>query len=310
MMNRQSDVRNEGSMNDQKYLSLIKIVETGSYTKAAAELSLSQPAVSQHMHALESELQVKLFERKRGTLKLTREGRTVVKYARRMVSVQNNLRQALENIKTKITSLTVGITHTAESNAIVEALASFANAEDSGVTFRIHTDTTENLYNMFMNFELDFAIVEGRNPEQSLNYMLLDTDCLILAVPPDHRLADKSMITMSELHKEKLILRRPRSDTRSLFEAALETHNMRIDAFNVVMEINNIATIKDLIRRGLGVSVLPKSACMDEIGEKKLMALSIENLSMMRETNIVYSDDFEYVDFLQDLVKRYNEMRR
>lgn len=297
-------------MIDPKLCSLIKIVETGSYTKAAAELSLSQPAVSQHMHALEEELNIKLFERARGELKLTKEGRIVVKYARRMISVQNNMRQALENLKTKITSLTVGITHTAASNAIVEALAAYANSDDVGMTIRIHTDTTENLTAMLHNFELDFAIIEGRNAGPKFNYMLLDTDCLILAVPPTHRLADKSMITIAELHKEKLILRRPRSDTRSLFEAALETHNMHIGEFNIVMEIDNIATIKDLIRREMGVSVLPKSACMDEINKRKLVALSIENLSMTRETNIVYSDDFEHTEFLQDLVKQYNSMRR
>ena len=297
-------------MIDQKYLSLLKVVECGSYTKAAAALSLTQPAVSQHMRGLENELKVKLFDRAHGELKLTREGKTVVKYVRRMAAVQNNLLQALDNIKTQITSLTVGITHTAESNAIVEALASYVNADEAGMTIRIHTDTTENLYAMLQNYELDFAIVEGRNVRSSFNYMLLDTDSLILAVPPTHRLAKKSMITIADLHKEKLILRRPASDTRSLFEAALETHDMRIDEFNIVMEIDNIATIKDLIRRELGVSVLPKSACMDELGKKKLMALSIENLGMMRETNIVYTDDFEHAAFLEDLVQRYNQMRR
>ena len=77
-----------------------------------------------------------------------------------------------------------------------------------------------------------------------------------------------------------------------------------------MLEVDNIATIKDLVRRNFGVSILPKSACMDEIKKEKLVALSVENLSMMREINIVYLKDYEHLDFLNGIVKRYNEMQR
>ena len=75
------------------------------------------------------------------------------------------------------------------------------------------------------------------------------------------------------------------------------------------MEINNIATIKDLIRHDFGVSVLAKSACLDELRKNKIVALPIENLSMMREVNIVYSQDFEHFELLRDIVRIYNEAR-
>ena len=295
-------------MIDPKLHSLIKVVETGSFTRAAEQLSLTQPAVSQHIRSLESELNVRIFERKNNELHVTHEGETVIKYARRMLSLYNNLCKDLTSEKRQLTSLTVGITHTAESNAIAEALARYVNSR-SGVTIKIITDSQSNLHDMLKNYELDFAIVEGKINDPSLKYLILDTDCLVLAVSPGHRLARSGMVTIGELKKEKMILRLPDSGTRNLFVASLESQNLSIDDFNVVLEIDNIATIKDLIRRDFGVSVLAKSACMDELKKKKIVVLPIENLSMMREINIVYTQDFEHFQLLRDIVKYYNETR-
>ena len=296
-------------MVDPKLHSLMKVVETGSFTRAAEQLSLTQPAVSQHIRSLESELNVRIFERKNNELHVTHEGEMVIKYARRMLSLYNTLRKDLTSEKRQLTSLTVGITHTAESNAIAEALARYVNSR-SGVTSKIITDSQSNLHDMLKNYELDFAIVEGKINDPSLKYLILDTDCLVLAVSPGHRLAHRGMVTIGELQKEKMILRLPDSGTRNLFVASLESQNLSIDDFNVVLEIDNIATIKDLIRRDFGVSVLAKSACMDELKKKKIVVLPIENLSMMREINIVYTQDFEHFQLLRDIVRYYNETRQ
>ena len=287
-------------MVDPKLHSLMKVVETGSFTRAAEQLSLTQPAVSQHIRSLESELNVRIFERKNNELHVTHEGEMVIKYARR---------KDLTSEKRQLTSLTVGITHTAESNAIAEALARYVNSR-SGVTIKIITDSQSNLHDMLKNYELDFAIVEGKINDPSLKYLILDTDCLVLAVSPGHRLAHRGLVTIGELQKEKMILRLPDSGTRNLFVASLESQNLSIDDFNVVLEIDNIATIKDLIRRDFGVSVLAKSACMDELKKKKIVVLPIENLSMMREINIVYTQDFEHFQLLRDIVRYYNETRQ
>ena len=212
------------------------------------------------------------------------------------------------NEREQIRSLTIGITHTAESSAIIEALAAYTDKFDK-LNLKILTNTTDNLYTMLSSFELDFAFVEGKIADSAFRYMMLDTDCLVLAVPPTHRLAKQSIISINQLKKERLILRLPNSNTRSLFSTSLESQGLRIDEFNVAMEIDSIASIKDLVRRGFGVSILAKSACMDEIKKGKLVALSVENLSMMREINIVYPQGFEHLDFLNGIVKKYIEMQ-
>ncbi len=292
-------------MIDPKLYSLLKVAESGSFTKAAEALMLTQPAVSHHVRAIEEELGVKLFERVHNELHVTREGETVIQYARRMASLDAQLRRDLTSERRQITSLTIGITHTAESNTIAEALAAYVSAHD-GVTIKMLTDTLPNLYDKLKTYELDFAIVEGRINDPDLKYLMLDTDCLVLAVAPDHPLARKTMVTINELKREKMILRLPDSNTRNLFVSSLESQNMSIDDFNVVLEVNNIATIKDLVRRGFGVSVLAKSACQDELKKKKIAVLPIENLSMMRENNIVYLKNFQHTDMLRDIMKSYS----
>ena len=104
-----------------------------------------------------------------------------------------------------------------------------------------------------------------------------------------------------------MILRLPNSGTRNLFVAHLESNNMSINDFNVILEVDNIATIKDLIRRDFGVSILAKSVCLDELKKGKIVPLPVENLSMMREINIAYPADFTQFDLLRDIVKSYNE---
>lgn len=295
------------SLIDQKLISFMKIVDTNSFTKAADALALTQPAVSQHIHNLEEELGVKLFTRNHNQLRLTANGEIVDKYARRLLAISNNLIQSLKDEKENVSSLTVGITHSVESSQIVEALAEYSN-QSKGLTIKVVTDTVENLHKMIRNYELDFLIINGKLKDSKLNYMTMDTDCLVLAVSPTHRLASQNTVTLEELKKEKLILRLPTSNTISLFDQALNQNNLSVSDFDVVLEMDNIATIKDLIRQNFGVSVLSKSACMDEIRKGKLIGLPIENLSLIRDINIIYPKDYENLQTIQDIVELYNRL--
>lgn len=299
----------EGEMIDAKVYSMLKVNECGSFAAAAKQLSITQPAVSQHIKALEEELGVRIFERSSGKPVLTKQGAEVVKYALKMVGIYNSLRQNLSDGKSLTTHLTVGVTHTAESNPIAESLAKYCSQNDR-VNIKMITDTISNLYAMLKTYDIDIAIVEGRINDPGIKYLLMDTDYLILAVSPDHPFAKKSMVTLSELKKERMILRLPNSGTRNLFVAHLESNNLSISDFNVILEVDNIATIKDLIRRDFGVSILARSVCLDELKKGKIVALPVENLSMMREINIAYPADFTQFDILRDIVRSYNETLR
>lgn len=296
-------------MLNSKLETLLKVYELKSFTRAAEQLSMTQPAVSLQVKQLENELNVRIFNRSRGELSLTSEGEIVLKYAKRIKMLYMNMEQRIEDERRHVTRLTVGITHTAESNLVAEVLAKYCN-DNEGVSIKIISNTIKNLYEKLKTYEIDLAIVEGKLIDPDFNSLLLDTDCLVLVVSNNNSLADKSMVTINELKREKMILRLPNSGTRNLFISHLESQNMSIDEFNVILEVDNIATIKDLIRRDFGVSILAKSACLDELRKGKLTVLPVENLSMVREINIVYHRDFGHTDMLKDITRLYNEFAR
>lgn len=296
-------------MVDPKLHTLLAVVDLNSFTRAARQLCLTQPAVSQHIKKLEKELGIKIFNRVGSKLKPTNEGQLLIRFARRSIALSQGLKQSIQDERRQIRRLTVGITHTAESNAVAEVLGKYS-VENPGTRITIITDTISNLYNMLKNYELDLAVVEGKVQDASISTLLLDTDSLVLVVSNNHPLAKKNMVTMNEFKKEPLILRRPSSGTRNLFTAHLESHNKSLDDFNVILEVDNIATIKDLIRRDIGVSILARSVCLDELKKRKITVLPIENLSMIREINILYHSDFKHSDILESIMKEYNKVAK
>lgn len=266
-------------MIDLKIKTLLTVAEEKNFTKAANKLNLTQPAVSHQIKELEDELQEQLFIRKKGDIIPTPIGDIVLNYARKFVAMHNKM---LDDIKHnhKI-NIKLGITHTAESNKITEIIGSYL-INNSGLSVTVITDTTNNLYKMVENYELDLAIVDNKK-NVKLNYLPLDTDYLVCVVNNNSPLAKKKIVTLKELKKENLILRLDSSYTRKLFESTLESINESINSFKIILELDNIETIKDLVRKDMGVSILAKNTCIDEVNRKKLTILPIENLSMVRK---------------------------
>ena len=296
-------------MLDPKLDTLLLVAEKKNFTRAAQALSLTQPAVSHHISQLEQELGVRLFVRGNGDLMLTPEGETVLRYVRRMKALEKKMAEELQEAGRRLTRLRIGITHTAESSIVAEVLARYTN-ENPGISITIVTDNINNLYDMLENYELDLAVVEGRSTRPELSALMLDTDYLVCVLANTHPLSHSSMITLDEIRQEKLILRLPNSETRVRFESALAAIGESIADFQVILEVDNVATIKDLIRKNLGISILARSACMDELRKGKLTALPIENLSMARETNLVYHRDFAHKETLQDILALYKKQLR
>lgn len=296
-------------MISQKLETLLKVNEFKSFTKASQALSLTQPAVSQHIKQLEEELEIKIFNRTEKELKLTSEGEIVVKYAKRMMTLYQNLQEAIKNEKKQVKHLTVGVTHSLENNIISSVFAKYCQ-EKSDIRITIISDTIKNLYSMLKTYEIDLAFIEGKMVDNDFKSILLDTDSLMLAVSNKNPLSKKMLATLADLKHEKLILRLPNSGTRSLFESHLESNNEVLDSFNVILEVDNISTIKELVQNNFGVSILSKSACNLDIKEKRFKLIPVENLSMVREINIVYHKDFEHQSILNDINKIYYDMQK
>ncbi len=292
-------------MIDPKIETFLKICELKNYTSVAKALNLTQPAVSQHVKALENEYNVKLFIRNNNDLKLTNEGEILLKYAKRLANIYSDLAIKLEDEKKHTKTLTIGITHTSESNAIAEVLALYCSI-NKGSRINIISDTIKNLYDKLSSYEIDLAIVEGKIPSRKYSSILLDTDSLVAVMSTSNPLAKNKTIAISDLKKENLILRSSQSQTRTLFANALENIDISLNDFNIILEIDNIATIKDLIAKNCGVSVLPKSACYHEIKHNILAIRPVENLNMIRQINMVFLKDFTNQNTLDEILSIYN----
>ena len=295
-------------MIDPKLKTVLSVAETLNITKSAKLLSLTQPSVSQHIKAVEETLGVKLFVRTNRGLKVTAEGQIVIAYAKKMRGLYGGLLKQLEDQKRSVQHLTVGVTPTAESNAISQVLALYS-AQNPSIRITIITDTINNLYTKLKEYEVDFAIIEGSISDPSCSSILLDTDHLVLAASSSNPISSMPLIPISLLKQQRLILRLPSSGTRTLFETALSMCGESIDAFNIILELDNMNTIKELVQRDFGVSVISKSACLDDVRAGRFCTIPIEKLNMIREINIVYTSDFGHTDILRDIVAIYQRQQ-
>lgn len=295
-------------MFDSKAATLLAVVNCGSYTKAAAALSLTQPAVSHHIRQLEEEFGVQIFYKDKRELKLTPEGAVLVKYARRAMAIYHNAIQAIADSKSKIKHFVVALTPTAGENLVPQTIAVYCN-ENPEIHINIFTDAIKNIYDKLKSYEADIAIVEGRISDPSFTTLLLDTDYLCLAVSPQHPFAGRGSVSLHELKGERFILRSKAANTRVLFENYLQNQSKSIRDFNVMMEIDNVATIKELVSQNLGITIIAHSACREEEQTGKLSVVPIENSSMVREINMVVHRDFNHIEVLEELRQIYNSLK-
>ena len=240
-------------MFDAKIETLLEVISAGSYTRAAQRLSLTQPAVSHHMRQLEQEFGIHIFYKDKKELRLTPEGEILVKYARRALAVYRNARQAIEDSRICMSHIGVGITHTVGESCVPQVLAEYCN-QTPGVHINIVTDTIKNLYDMMRSYELDVAIVDGQFPASGYTEVLLDTDYLCLVVSPIHPLARRASVAIGALQGERFIMRPKGAGTRSMFESYLSECGADIRDFNIIIEMDRVATITELVAPDLGIS--------------------------------------------------------
>lgn len=282
------------------------VAQEKNFTRASEKLCLTQPAVSHQIALLEEELGVKLFIRKRNDISLTPEGEAIYKYACQAEDLWNKTMQSLKEGNKHI-RLRVGITHTGENNKITTALGQYSALNDN-ISLTVITDNSSELYKKLDNYELDFIVVDERIENKKFVYKKINDDTLVCVVESKSSLAKHKEISLKEIKKHPLIMRLPTSQTRTLFDSALLETKDNINNYNISLEVDSISTIKNLVSNGIGISILPLSSCLHEINKGKLTGLSIKELNLNRDTNIVYLNDFSYVDIINNIFNLYKKL--
>lgn len=222
--------------------------------------------------------------------------------------MEDAARQEIADSQKSVQRFNVGITTTLAEYLVSQIFVDYCN-RNPGKHINIVTDNINNIYSMLSSFELDWAIVEGKIPKANYTSILLDTDFLCLVVSHKHNLASRKSVTVQELKQERFILRPPNAGTRSLFENHLRSLSEDIANFNIVIETNNIKTIKELVTSNLGVTIIAYSAVREMVERGELVMVPIENLNMMREINMVYHKNFRHPEILEDIRKIYQNHR-
>lgn len=292
-------------MVDPKIRTLLKLEELGSFSKTAQALSLTQPAVSHHIKLLEQEFGIQIFVKGKRKLKPTPEGEVLLKYAHRAIALSDKVHQAIEDCKHAVHTLTVGITPTASDIFVPQVLAAYCH-QHPGTHVQIVRGTIKKIDTMLKFYEIDFAIVDGILPGGHYRQVLMGTDHLCLIVSPKHPFAARLSVTLDELQRENLVLRPKSTGTRKLIESYLISNGYNIQNFNVMMEVDSVSTIKEIVEANLGISIISYSVCREEQQQGRLIVRPIENCRMVRQVNMVYPQDFEHPEILQEIQQEYH----
>jgi DNA-binding transcriptional LysR family regulator len=237
---------------------LLAVAEERHFTRAAAREHIAQPALSQQIRRLEDELGVPLVQRTTRRVAMTDAGELLVARARRIVAEVDAAQMEMQGLRGIHTGrVTVGAIHTMGPVDVSLALAIF-HERHPGVELTVREHSSEELAEMLRVDELDLAFlsVTERIESHGLGLQQLVSEELVAVLPRDHPLARRRRVRMAELADERFISYRQGSRLRELLvsagrEAGYEPH--------VTLESNESQRIRQLVARGLGVAILPRS---------------------------------------------------
>ncbi len=270
----------------------LAIAKFKSFSKAAEHLYLTQPTVSNHLSNLESDLNTVLINRSRSNknISLTRAGELLYDYAINIINLRENAKFKLGEFKGKIVGNIEIASSTVPEQYIIPGIICEFNKIYPDVTFTIcHYDSAQVVKGI-INGDIDFGIVGAKIPHNQLKYVDLTEDELVVVIPYGGSVqnADATEVRLKDLLKEKFILRERGSGTRSIIEKSLKRENIDINKLQVIAYIENAETIKQCIRRGLGISILSKCTIEDEIKYKQLDYINISGTELKRNFYFVY----------------------
>jgi DNA-binding transcriptional LysR family regulator len=246
-----------------------------SFTKAAEELFITQPAVTMQVSSLERQYGVQLFLRGKNELTLSQAGETLLGYAEKVVGIAFEAEQALFNIKANPHGiLRIGTTRTFARYLLAPYILRFHKAFPS-VSIQINEGSSQEMAMSLHYGKNDLAIIARVPYEESFKstpFPGYPADHLLLVVPPNHTLAKRESIEAKEIIDYPLILRESGSGTRHV---TMEMFREQGIEPNILLEAGNVDFIKDLIRDGAGVSVMSGVGIKEEIKNKIFCGIPI-----------------------------------
>lgn len=255
-----------------------------SFTRAAEELHLTQPAVSMQVKQLEGQLDSALFEQLGKKIYLTEAGEEVYHYSRLISQQLEELETVLANIKgLEHGKLRISVATTANYFA-PHLLAAFCQ-KYPGVNVILNVTNRQTLLHQLSENEVDMVIMGQPPAEMDLEADAFMDNPLVTIAPSDHPLAGQRRIPLQRLENEMFLVRESGSGTRIAMQRFFDKHGISI---STSMEVSSDEAIKQSVQAGLGLGVMSQDAVQLELGLGKLVVLDIEEFPILRHWFLVH----------------------
>jgi len=255
-----------------------------SFTRAAEEMNLTQPAVSMQIKQLESQVAQPLFEHMGKKLFLTEAGREVRQYARQVLQQVDNMQAGLASLK-ELERGTLSLSVATTAHYFAPKLLSIFYERYPGVEVKLDVTNREALVNQLENNTVDMVVM-GRPPEtvdvESGAFM---ENPLVLIAPAGHPFAVEKSIQLNRLENEVFLVREKGSGTRKAMEKFFDQHDIRM---STGMEVSSDEAIKQSVQAGLGLGIMSRDAVQNEVNLGHLIVPDVLHFPIMRQWYVMH----------------------
>lgn len=256
------------------------VVRTGSFSRAAEALHVSQPAISKGVADFELQIGSRLLDRVPKGVRPTREGQALMRHAEALFATERAAEEEMRSFRNLGEgSLRIGASTTIASYMIAEYLGIFHNAYPN-IDLHIISANTREIADLTIGHGVDIALVEGPIKDENLTVIPWQTDAMELIAGPHHPLATAMMpIDPHSIALETLIVREPGSGSREVVTKALADHGIEPRR---TLEIGSTEAIKQAVVGGLGVSIVSTAAVTDQTAQGRLKIIPMRDLKIQR----------------------------
>jgi DNA-binding transcriptional LysR family regulator len=255
------------------------VVDQGGFTKAAATLNLSQPAISKSLKELEDGLQLSLIDRSARSIRLTDAGRLLYDRARELFGVERVAERELRELRgLKRGILRVGASTTIATYFLPPVLGRF-HLRHPRIRIQASSANTRTILRRLVESKIDVALVEGPVSHPHVDVIPWRDDELAVIAPPDHPLLARESVRASDLTDEQFLVREPGSGTREVTEAALARRDVYLKN---TMRVGGTEVMKQAVAAGLGLAIVSRAAAADQLALGRIAVLPVRDLVIRR----------------------------
>lgn len=272
-------------MLDHRYQTFLVLATTKSYTQTAQQLYISQPAVSQQIKNLETELNLELVHYERPHLTITPAGLELAAFIQRVQVQADKVVTTLQHPQ-KTRQVTFSTTLSL-SEFLAPQLITLLQQQDYR-DINCQVTNTQDALRAIAAGTSDFALIEGNFDKQQYGYEIVRQEPFVGVVAADHPLAQQPTVSWADLTAYPLISREVGSGSREILVNLAHAANVTFAEFPQVVTVNNLAAIREILLRGSGVSFVYRSVVTDALQAGKLKVLPLQAGQLRHDLDLVY----------------------